>query len=348
MKVQHFYGDHAMFTHILVPLDGSPLAERALPHAEHFARVFGAKITLLQVLEPASHAENPITVDPVNWQIRKAEADLYLKGIAERILGNLNEDLQDGESEPPVQVDVAVREGKTAENIIDFAHNEGIDLLVISTHGSGGLSRWTISSVIQKVIHLIYLPVLIVRAHHSDSIDEMRLPYRRILVPIDSSRRSECSISAAVSLATGNRTTDNSDVKLYLTAINKPPEIPILEPFVDEIGQLTEQLARLSHEALSRYLNEMNDRLPVKSETCIVESADVTAAIHQMAEQEDIDLVILCAHGYTGQFTLPYGNVARSYIEHGTRSVLVIQDIHRSQTRPNAVEIAAEKSGRRS
>ena len=51
------------------------------------------------------------------------------------------------------------------ENIIDFAHDDKIDLLVISTHGSGGLSRWNISSVLEKVINLVYLPVLIVRAY---------------------------------------------------------------------------------------------------------------------------------------------------------------------------------------
>lgn len=353
-----------MFKQILVPLDGSALAERAIPHAEHFARIFGANITLLQVLEPAPHPDEHHPVDPVSWQMRKAEANLYLKETAEKIQKNLTGDVQADNVAKQPHVDYSIREGKTPENIIDFAHNENIDLLIICTHGSGGLSRWTVSSVVQKVINLIYLPVLIVRAYPPPSMEESRVPYRHILLPIDSSRRSECSFPAAIALASGvpptsDQFSDGSGApdaalkiaepkaKLFLAAINKPPEIPILEPFVAEIGQLTDQLMRISREALNSYLNEMNERLPVKSETSVVESPDVTSAIHQLAEQENIDLVILCAHGYSGQFTLPYGNVARNYIEHGTRSVLIIQDIHRSQVRPNAVEIAADQTGRR-
>ncbi|HEX7556037.1 MAG TPA: universal stress protein, partial [Leptolinea sp.] len=80
-----------MFNRILVPLDGSTLAERAIPHAEQFARIFGASITLLQVLEPTSYHENPKAVDPLSWQIRKAEADVYMKGIAARTRANLGE-----------------------------------------------------------------------------------------------------------------------------------------------------------------------------------------------------------------------------------------------------------------
>ena len=63
--------------------------------------------------------------------------------------------------------------------------------------------------------------------------------------------------------------------------------------------------------------------------------------------EENIDLVVLCAHGHTGQSTWPYGSVARNYMEHGIKPVLVIQDVSRSQVRPTAAEIAAEKSGRR-
>ena len=85
---------------------------------------------------------------------------------------NLGEISLMGENEKKSRVDYSIREGKTAENIVDFAHAENIDLLVISTHGSGGLSRWNISSVTQKVINLVYLPVLIVRAFNQSITGE--------------------------------------------------------------------------------------------------------------------------------------------------------------------------------
>ncbi len=108
-----------------------------------------------------------------------------------------------GAIEKKSRVEYSIREGKTAENIVDFAHAENIDLLVISTHGSGGLSRWNISSVTQKVINLIYLPVLIVRAYNQPEAADARIHYRRILLPIDSSRRAECALPAGIALARG-------------------------------------------------------------------------------------------------------------------------------------------------
>jgi len=342
-----------MFTRILVPLDGSWLAEAAIPHAELFAKIFGASIHLLRVLEPISYHENPAAVDPLRWQLHKAEADAYMQGIANRVRENLGENIKMREDEKKNRVDYSVREGKAAENIVDFAHTENIDLLVICTHGSSGLSRWNISSVTQKVINLIYLPVLIVRSYDQSIMDENIKRYRRILLPIDSSRRAEYSLAAGIELARGEISTDSTpeaaDDKstLFLAAVIRPPELPIPEPFPIEISQLMEKLSRLSHQTVDRYLYEMKERLPVDCDTCVVESASVPSAIQELAEQEDIDLVILCAHGYSGQVTWPYGTVTLNYIENGTKPLLIIQDVPLSQVRPTAAEVAAEKSGRR-
>ena len=350
-----------MFNRILVPLDGSALAERAIPHAEKFARIFGSVIVLLQVLDPISYHENPNPIDPLNWQLRKAEADMYLQGIAARIRKNLNGGAADtiagkdstlGENQN--RVEYSIREGKPAENIINFAHSEGIELLIISTHGSGGLSRWNISSVTQKVINLIYLPVLLVRANNLPESEQTKVTYRRILLPIDSSRRAECSLSAAIALARGetprdgvsegDKTSSSQHSIVVLAAVIKPPEIPIPEPYPVEIEKLTKRLLVISHQAVTNYLNEMKERLQVDCETCIVENDSVSLAIQQLAsEREDMDLVVLCAHGYTGQSTWPYGTIARNYMEYGTNSVLVIQDVPLPQVQPNDADASSEK-----
>jgi nucleotide-binding universal stress UspA family protein len=333
-----------MFNRILVPLDGSPLAEQAIPHAELFARIFGASIIFLQVLEPVSYHENPQAIDPLKWQIRKAEADMYLQGLALRVQKKLEKEAANQNTEEKSRVEYFIREGKTAENIIDFAHTENIDLLVISTHGASGLSRWNMSSITQKVINSVYLPTLIVRAYNPHP-DETIAYYRRILLPFDSSRRAECSLSAGLELARGAGK-DGEKSKLVLAAVIQPPELPIPEPFPAEISQLMEQLLQISRQAVNRYLSEMKSRLPVECETSVVESASVTAAIHDLADQEDIDMVVICAHGYSGRIAWPYGTVARNYIEHGNKPVLIIQDVPRAQVRPTAAEIAAEKTRR--
>ncbi len=382
-----------MFNRILVPLDGSPLAERVIPHARHFARTFGGSITLLQVLDPAPYSENASAVEPLNWQIRKTEADLYLKGVAARL------------REQGIQAEHVVREGRASDNIVDFAHSENIDLLVLSTHGSSGLSRWNINAISMKVMEKAYLPVLLVRAYQipgkgdsqavstgasgeaaagsaapgtesrssagsagaADSTPgniptqnqraaagapapaaaipatgmEGEVAYHRILLPIDSSRRAECALPAAIGLAKGENTS------LLLAAVIEPPILPIPGPYPADLQQLSEQFMKASREIVQNYVNEMKSRLPFEAETRVVENDSVPAAIHDLVEKENIDLVILCAHGKTGHINWPYGSVARNYIEHGTQPVLVIQDVRHEQVRPTAAEIAAEKYGRR-
>lgn len=355
-----------MFNRILVPLDGSTLAENAIPHAEHFARIFGSRIILLQVIDPTSYHENPEFVDPLSWQIRKTEADIYMNTIAASIQNDLQETNQNKEKDGKrINVEYAIREGKPAENIVNFAHTENIDLLIISTHGSSGLSRWNISSITQKVLNQIYLPVLIIRAYNQPEQEYSRVGYRHILLPIDSSRRAECSLSAGIALAVKKDPGENSQTvndilqnhnhtriegstihtKIILAAVIKPPEIPIPEPYPIEIETLSEKLMQVSKQAVSSYLQEMRSRLPVDCEIRIIESKSVSTAIQDLAIQdEEIDLVVLCAHGHTGESSWPYGSVTQNYIDHGTKSVLVIQDIERSQVRPTAAEMAAEKS----
>lgn len=362
-----------MFSHILVPLDGSLLAERTISHAEQFARVFGGKITLLQVLDSSQYHETSGSVEPLDWQIRKAEAEMYLQGITAKI------------QESGIETDHALREGRTPENIVDFAHQENIDLVVLSTHGASGLSRWNISSVVTKVLEKIYLPVLLIRAYQEAGVSvpvlggkdaagqppfqqesgtrsgtkenystvrqqtastESYSPYRyhRILLPIDSSRRAECALPAATTLARGEK---GEEVTVVMGAVINPPYLPIPSPYPEEIHQLIDRFMQLSRSAVENYMNELSQRLQLDCETRIVENGNISAALHEMADQENVDLIVLCAHGQTGGTNWPYGSVARNYIEHGTRSVLVIQDVPHQQLPPTAAEIAAEKYGRR-
>jgi nucleotide-binding universal stress UspA family protein len=368
-----------MFNRILVPLDGSTLAERALPHAEEFARIFGSTIILLQVLDPTSFHENPNPVDPLSWQIRKTEADIYMNNIASRLRKDLRESViniigsqKRQKDDEKILVEYSIREGKTAESIVNFAHSENIDMVILCTHGSGGLSRWNISSVTQKVIDLVYLPVLIVRAYNQPDTENASVRYYRILIPMDSSRRAECVFAAGIALAQGETLmehagedflsgtelpllkpvvppteTINKEPILILAAVISPPEIPIPAPYPVEISRLSDKLLHISREIVSTYLSEVKLRLPVESETRVIESNNISSAIQNLANNENIDLILMCAHGYTGETTRPFGNVTRNIIDHGTTAILIIQDVPLSQVRPTAAAIAAQKSGRR-
>jgi len=341
-----------MFNRILLPLDGSALAERAIPHAEHFAHIFEANILLLHVLEPDAHPQDSHALDPLRWHIRKADAHAYLQGIAARIRKNLGEDYLNGAAEEKSRVGYALREGKTAENIVDFAHAENVDLLVISTHGSNGVSRWNVSSVASKVINSIYVHILVVRSYDQIKRDDTQNLYHRILIPLDNSRRAEFALPVGIALTRWGAIIPTSGVfskkhRLVLVDILKPPEIPLSKPYPLEIRKLTEHLMQLNRRLVNNYINELKERLQIECEIHVFEDEGVSARIQELAGKDHIDLVVLSAHGYAGQFIGPFGTITRDYIEHGTRPVLVLQDLPRSQVQPSAAQIVAEKSGRR-
>jgi nucleotide-binding universal stress UspA family protein len=220
----------------------------------------------------------------------------------------------------------------------------------------GGLSRWNISSVTHKVISLIYLPVLIVRAYSDQESQPEKQLYQRILIPVDSSRRAECVFStgiairdgqAAIQSKTKNNKDDSKKTTLLLVSVIKPPEIPIPEPYSDEIKQLQEQFLQVSREAVKNYLDSIKNHLSKDCETFLLEDQSVPTAIQELAEKENVDLILMSAHGYGGQFNYPYGSIVRHTIEHGSVPILIIQDIPLSQVKPTQAEIAARKYGSR-
>lgn len=149
------------YKHILVPLDGSELAELALEDALSIAQLSRAQLTLLQVIPPideviAAGTDHPIYVDQqlANQEMLALE---YLQSVCDRV------GCED------VAIQVATDIGPAAETIIDYARQQAIDLIVMATHGRSGLQRWVYGSVAGKVLRGADLPVLLVRAHSNKS-----------------------------------------------------------------------------------------------------------------------------------------------------------------------------------
>ncbi len=143
-----------MYKHILCSLDGSPLAERALPHAMALARAFGARLTLLRVVEmpPIPSMPELATVEVELLPQLHEEAQTYIQGK----VGELREQ--------GLEVKGVVMEGRAAEAIADYAIEHGVDLIVMATHGRSGLSRWAFGSVADRVLRQAHCPVLLIRA----------------------------------------------------------------------------------------------------------------------------------------------------------------------------------------
>lgn len=143
-----------MYKHILVPLDGSPLAEAALVHAETLAMQFGSELVLLRVVVSPYAIVAPDLVlagYDSNHQQFADQADQYLKTVAGKLAARR------------IQVRTLTCDGPVAEAIIERARENRIDLIVMSTHGRGGVSRWVYGSVADRLLQAAPCPVLLVR-----------------------------------------------------------------------------------------------------------------------------------------------------------------------------------------
>jgi nucleotide-binding universal stress UspA family protein len=144
-----------MYKRILVPLDGSTLAEQALPHATAQAARFEAEIVLLKVLEPLP--EPAVTARSVVKSAETASGELardYLRTVEARIR----------EQELELKVQSATTEGKPYLAIIRFAEENDIDLIVMATRGQSGLSRWLMGSVADRVVRGATVPLLLIQS----------------------------------------------------------------------------------------------------------------------------------------------------------------------------------------
>lgn len=141
-----------MYKRVMVPLDGSALAEQALAHAVAQAERFGAEIVLLKVLEPLPDAtfSSPAAVQTAERLSAQLAHD-YLERVAARI------------REQDIPVQTATSEGKPYVQIVRYAETQDVDMIVMSTRGHSGWSRWLLGSVADRVVRGATVPVLLVQ-----------------------------------------------------------------------------------------------------------------------------------------------------------------------------------------
>lgn len=155
----------ALYSKILLPLDGSEFSAEALPHAEAMAESSQAELVLFQVIEDTrdyvlTRAEN-LGIYAVEHSDTQREEALE---TARRYLDDLASSLRHRQ----IATSTDMGSGDPATAIVDYARNEGVDLIVMSTHGRTGLARWAYGSVAHKVLQAAPCAVLVVRPKNFD------------------------------------------------------------------------------------------------------------------------------------------------------------------------------------
>lgn len=151
-----------MYTKILVPLDGSKLAEVALAHVEQLAWAMGSALILLRVVRPPRSVEHPWAEE---MMALNQERESVFKREAENYLAARRGELRNKKIE--VSTHLVVSEA-VADTILDFADQQQVDLIAMSTHGRSGISRWVYGSVADKVLQGATCPVLLIRTKREE------------------------------------------------------------------------------------------------------------------------------------------------------------------------------------
>ncbi|HEX9333323.1 MAG TPA: universal stress protein [Anaerolineales bacterium] len=319
-----------MINHILVPLDGSALAECVLPHVIAIAPVTNAHVTILNVMEHAQNGRGTPAVDPIEWHLQKQKSEKYL----EQIVSQLN---QSG----ILGIESIILEGDPANSVIDFARNNNVDLITLSTHGQSGLSGWNVSSVVQKILLRSYISTLLVRAYLSSSTGITKIRYKRLFVGMDCSPRSEFVLPFAIGLAQFHKS------QLILESVIEKPQSINRFPLSDQDTEFINTFVDKNYQAASHYLKQLVTQFAMKdlklnAHVSIGDSA--ISVLHDMAEESNADLVMLVAHGHTGERRWPYGSVATSFIAYGNTSLMIMQDLPVTEIHQTRAEMAIKEN----
>ncbi len=319
--------DPSSFRSILVPLDGSSFAEQAVPLASGIAQRAGSKLRLTLV-----HGLPPAPIDPVAAKLftsielatRKSERS-YLRGIQAR--------LRDGGTRLASAVTLT---GKAGPALAHYVQEMGIDLVVMSTHGRGGIRRAWLGSVADHLIRTLEVPVLLVRPTEREPGPARPAASGQILVPVDGSPLAERALGPAIALAQA------WDAELALLQVVRPvmlsadPAVPLPLP-----SPFDEDLTTMRRTEAQDYIDDLVEELHeqgVRATGAAALGWYAADSILEAARPDRVAAIVIATHGRGGLRRLALGSVADKVIRGADVPVLVYRPAGRS---------AAKKRSRR-
>jgi nucleotide-binding universal stress UspA family protein len=292
----------------LVPLDGSHLAESVLPAVEQLARHFQPRVLLLHIMEQ----HPPATIHGERHLADIAEAKEYLGAIAARLRS----------SGAAVETHVhGPGTGDVARSIFEHAQELDANLVILCTHGSSGLRGILFGSIAQQVLQHGTRSVLLIPPAEAERQPAFDL--RRVLVPLDGTAAHEPALPAASAMARA------FGAELHLLLV-----IPTLGTLSDERavpGLLMPQTMRaildLAEQGAVDYLEQVLAQYRAEGLTVTAEvlRGDAVAAVLDLAERFDADLIVMASHGRTGLDALLAGSVAPRVAGRAFRPLLLVR-----------------------
>jgi nucleotide-binding universal stress UspA family protein len=297
-----------MIKKILIPLDGSEVAEHALQPALDLAQAAGGEVVLLRCLvgipllmPDLAGMYSSMQIEETIEQFR-AEAEGYLATI------------QQQRARPGVTIQAEVHDGDAAGVIVDLAAEEGVDLIVMSTHGYSGLQRWALGSVTERVLQRAPCPVLVIRSAE---------PITRVLITLDGSELAEHALEPALEIA-GYLAAEVTLLRVNHPAAVTPAEFAQLE-WVE--SGLRQRLLDSARRDAQTYLGDVVRRYGSEAQSIKLAVAEgpVADRILEFALTEQINLIAMSTHGYSGLRHWVYGSVTEKVLRGSHCSMLIVR-----------------------
>jgi nucleotide-binding universal stress UspA family protein len=287
-----------MYEKILVPLDGSNLAEQVLPFVHCLAKADDIPIELLTVTDPDAR--------PPFWP---AEADKsYLKKVSQTYFPAAR------------RIATAVEIGRPADVIVNRAKDDPGSLIAMSTHGMSGMRRWILGSVASKVVQTVTNPLLLVRS--VESVDASApVDLKTIFVPLDGSGMAEKVLPQVIELA-GSMKLEVHLIRVYTLPVNA---------FVATDGVIAQGPAPFRQELRNEaetYLGGQAAQLRAHGVEQIMTTAlegDPASEIIDIARNTANNLIAMSTHGRSGIGRWVLGSVAEKVVQHSRDPVLLIR-----------------------
>jgi len=295
-----------MFKHIFVPLDGSGLAEAALPAVSFFAMCFGARVSLVHLIEKG----RPQTVHEQPHLHDEKEAAAYLDGIARSFPPSI-----------PVDCHVHTEEvSHVAQSIADHSTGELLsDLVIMCTHGDEGTRRFVSASIAQQVIARGTVPVLAV---HAESGPRREFSCGKILMPLGGQRDHGDVLESAVQFARccGSIIRMVSVVPTFDTIPGKWFQVGRLMPGA------TAEMLDIEAEEMASFLDSQEAALRKRSVVAEIKvlRGEAGHGIASDAEESGSAMIVMATHGKSGMSALWEGSVAHKVFAESKKPIMLL------------------------
>jgi nucleotide-binding universal stress UspA family protein len=338
-----------MFTRILVPLDGSARAERALPVAARLARSAGGTVILASIVSPMV-SYGPLLEIPTD-RAAMVEADV---AAAKDYLGRVVA----GDKLASVKTQLAVSVARpVAPELLQVATASHADIVVMCSHGRTGMLRWALGSVARQLVRSSPVPVLVLQADGPVPLSSGEAPDQplRIEVPLDGSSLAETAVEPAARLAVALAGSRQAMVRLVHVvehlvlpyAAFAPIDGRVLHESDTERGSLAQKARLYLHTVAQRFTKEPLASLRVQVTSAVVFNQDAASAIVAVGEgSEDVgapsDIIAMATHGRTGIQRLAIGSITERVLQSTKRPLFVVRPIATESVGEPALERARE------